>query len=141
MGRSIAMRGHDGLSRPVRPTLLPVRACVWEIRALSTYIVCTPLACYSPHRHHPSAHLQPLLLSPYICALPSVLDTSPSPTISAMSAITETRQSVYVSDGFSEPMGAQHNFANNFDLNDPERAMSEYQRYVSPSLTWPINSH
>ena len=47
-----------------------------------------------------------------------------------MSAITETRQSVYVSDGFSEPMSTQHNFANNFDLNDPERAMSEYQRIM-----------
>lgn len=58
-----------------------------------------------------------------------------------MSAITETRQSVYVSEGFSEPMSAQHNFANNFDLNDPERAMSEYQRYVSSPLTWPLNSH
>ena len=49
-----------------------------------------------------------------------------------MSAMTESRQQVYVSgDGFSEPMSAQHNFANNFDLNDPERAMSDYQRYVT----------
>jgi hypothetical protein len=47
-----------------------------------------------------------------------------------MSAMTESRQSVYVSDDFSEPMSAQHNFANNFDLEDPDRAMSEYQRYV-----------
>jgi hypothetical protein len=47
-----------------------------------------------------------------------------------MSAMTETRQQVYVSDSFSEPMSAQHNFANNFDLNDPDRAMSDYQRYV-----------
>jgi hypothetical protein len=40
----------------------------------------------------------------------------------------ETRQSVYVSDGFSEPMSAQHNFANTFDLNNPDRAMTDYQR-------------
>jgi hypothetical protein len=49
-----------------------------------------------------------------------------------MSAMTESRQQVFVSgDGFSEPMSAQHNFANNFDLNDPDRAMSDYQRYVA----------
>ncbi|KAG9193251.1 hypothetical protein G6011_03286 [Alternaria panax] len=48
-----------------------------------------------------------------------------------MSAMTESRQPVYVSgDGFSEPMSAQHNFASNFDLNDPDRAMSEYQRIM-----------
>lgn len=47
-----------------------------------------------------------------------------------MSAMTESRQQVYVSDGFSEPMSAQHNFANHFDLNDPDRAMTDYQRYV-----------
>lgn len=47
-----------------------------------------------------------------------------------MSAVTENRQQVYVSDQFSEPMSAQHNFANNFDLNAPEEAMSAYQRYV-----------
>ena len=48
-----------------------------------------------------------------------------------MAAMTESRQQVYVSDGFSEPMSAQHNFANHFDLNDPDRAMTEYQRYVA----------
>jgi len=37
---------------------------------------------------------------------------------------------VYVTDDFSEPMSAQHNFVNNFDLNHPEDAMSAYQRYV-----------
>ncbi|KAJ4377389.1 hypothetical protein N0V83_000214 [Neocucurbitaria cava] len=47
-----------------------------------------------------------------------------------MSSMTETRQSVFVSDDFSEPMSAQHNFANNFDLNNPEQAMSEYQRIM-----------
>ncbi|KAH6882397.1 hypothetical protein J4E91_003343 [Alternaria rosae] len=47
-----------------------------------------------------------------------------------MSAMTESRQQVYVSDGFSEPMSAQHNFANHFDLNDPDRAMTDYQRIM-----------
>jgi hypothetical protein len=44
--------------------------------------------------------------------------------------MTESPQSVYVADDFSEPMSAQHNFANNFDLENPERAMTDYQRYV-----------
>lgn len=56
-----------------------------------------------------------------------------------MSTMTETRQSVFVSDGFSEPMSAQHNFANTFDLSDPERAMSDYQRYVDKVLALHIN--
>lgn len=47
-----------------------------------------------------------------------------------MSAMTDDRQQVYVSDEFSEPMSAQHNFANNFDLNDPEQAMNAYQRIM-----------
>jgi hypothetical protein len=38
------------------------------------------------------------------------------------------RQSVYVSGEFSEPMSAQHNFSNNFDLEDPESATLAYQR-------------
>ena len=47
-----------------------------------------------------------------------------------MSAMTQSRQQVYISEGFSEPMSAQHNFANTFDLNDPEAAMSAYQRIM-----------
>ncbi|KNG46154.1 hypothetical protein DDE82_004710 [Stemphylium lycopersici] len=47
-----------------------------------------------------------------------------------MSAMTESSQQIYVSDGFSEPMSAQHNFANHFDLNDPDRAMTDYQRIM-----------
>ncbi|KAL6704386.1 hypothetical protein ACN47E_008238 [Coniothyrium glycines] len=47
-----------------------------------------------------------------------------------MSAMTESRQSVYVAEDFSEPMTAQHNFANTFDLNNPESAMSAYQRIM-----------
>ena len=38
--------------------------------------------------------------------------------------------SVYITDDFSEPMSAQHNFINNFDLDHPEKAMSAYQKYV-----------
>lgn len=48
-----------------------------------------------------------------------------------MSTTTQQRQQVYISEGFSEPMSAQHNFANNFDLDNPEVAMSAYQRYVA----------
>ena len=47
-----------------------------------------------------------------------------------MAATTDTRQSVYVSEGFSEPMSAQHNFANTFDLENPEIAMTEYQKIM-----------
>lgn len=47
-----------------------------------------------------------------------------------MSAMTQQRQEVYVSEGFSEPLGAQHNFANNFDLDNPDAAMSAYQRIM-----------
>jgi hypothetical protein len=36
--------------------------------------------------------------------------------------------SVYVTDDYSEPMSAQHNFANHFDLDHPEMAMTAYQR-------------
>ena len=46
-----------------------------------------------------------------------------------MSAATASA-SVYVTDNFSEPMAAQHNFVNNFDLDHPEEAMSAYQRDV-----------
>ena len=38
---------------------------------------------------------------------------------------------VYVTDNYSEPMAPQHNFANNFDLDNPSQAMSSYARYVS----------
>jgi hypothetical protein len=44
--------------------------------------------------------------------------------------MTQSRQQVYVSEGFSEPMSAQHNFANNFDLENPDEAMSAYQRIM-----------
>ena len=47
-----------------------------------------------------------------------------------MSTTTQQRQQVYISEGFSEPMSAQHNFANNFDLDNPEVAMSAYQRIM-----------
>jgi len=44
--------------------------------------------------------------------------------------MADDRQQVYVSDGYSEPMSAQHNFANHFDLSDPEQAMTAYQRIM-----------
>ncbi|KAF2826755.1 hypothetical protein CC86DRAFT_406012 [Ophiobolus disseminans] len=47
-----------------------------------------------------------------------------------MSAMTQSRQQVYVSDDFSEPMSAQHNFANHYDLNNPDAAMSAYQKIM-----------
>jgi hypothetical protein len=49
-----------------------------------------------------------------------------------MSAMTQSnsRQQVYVQGEFSEPMNAQHNFANHFDLNDPDAAMSAYQKIM-----------
>jgi hypothetical protein len=52
-----------------------------------------------------------------------------------MSAMTQQRQQVYVSGEFSEPMSAQHNFANSFDLENPDAAMSAYQRYVFTLLS------
>jgi hypothetical protein len=38
---------------------------------------------------------------------------------------------VYITDDFSEPMAPQHSFVNNFDLDNPDEAMSVYARYVS----------
>ena len=35
---------------------------------------------------------------------------------------------VYINENYSEPMAPQHNFANNFDLAHPERAVSSYAR-------------
>jgi hypothetical protein len=45
-------------------------------------------------------------------------------------SMTQSRQQVYVQGEFSEPMSAQHNFANNFNLDDPESAMSAYQKIM-----------
>jgi hypothetical protein len=42
----------------------------------------------------------------------------------------QSRQQVYVQGDFSEPMNAQHNFVNNFNLDDPESAMSAYQKIM-----------
>ncbi|KAF2125355.1 hypothetical protein P153DRAFT_400184 [Dothidotthia symphoricarpi CBS 119687] len=38
--------------------------------------------------------------------------------------------SVYITDDFSEPMTAQHNFANAFDLENPDEAMTQYQKIM-----------
>lgn len=41
---------------------------------------------------------------------------------------------VYVRDNFSAPMSAQHNFANQYDLDNPTQSMSIYSRYASALL-------
>ena len=41
-----------------------------------------------------------------------------------------TSPSVYVNGTFSEPMTAQHNFQNKYDLDNPVEAMETYARYV-----------
>lgn len=38
---------------------------------------------------------------------------------------------VYVSENHSAPMAPQHDFTNNFDLDNPHQAMSSYARYVT----------
>lgn len=73
------------------------------------------------------------LSSTFVVVKPLYLHTLLQLHTITMSAMTDNRQQVYVSDGYSEPMSAQHNFANNFDLNDPEQAMTAYQRYVRPN--------
>ncbi|KAJ9629470.1 hypothetical protein H2203_001844 [Taxawa tesnikishii (nom. ined.)] len=37
---------------------------------------------------------------------------------------------VYVQNDFSEPMSAQYNFSNQFDLSHPDQAMASYQRIM-----------
>ncbi|KAK4991679.1 hypothetical protein LTR50_001687 [Elasticomyces elasticus] len=37
---------------------------------------------------------------------------------------------VYTQNQFSEPISAQHNFANQFDLSSPEQAMQSYSRIM-----------
>ncbi|KAH7135265.1 hypothetical protein B0J11DRAFT_575863 [Dendryphion nanum] len=41
-----------------------------------------------------------------------------------------SQNAVYVSGDFSEPMHAQHNFANQYDLDQPEQAVSSYARIM-----------
>lgn len=48
---------------------------------------------------------------------------------------TMSQSGVYISGEFSEPMTAQHNFVNNFDLEHPDEAMSVYARYVHSSYS------
>ncbi|KAF2140381.1 uncharacterized protein K452DRAFT_253209 [Aplosporella prunicola CBS 121167] len=47
-----------------------------------------------------------------------------------MSSAVESHQGVYVRDNFSEPMSAQHNFANQYDLENPHESMSLYNRVM-----------
>lgn len=55
-------------------------------------------------------------------------DNLSTPTTST--TMSSSGAQVYITDNFAEPMSAQHNFVNNFDLDHPENAMSAYQRYV-----------
>ncbi|KAH9875931.1 hypothetical protein IAQ61_003396, partial [Plenodomus lingam] len=90
------------------------------------------ISCKNPDLHPLLAHLPSTLSAvqrPFICTV-LYFNYIPSPPPSNMSAMNDVRQQVYVSDDFSEPMSAQHNFANNFDLNDPESAMTAYQKIM-----------
>jgi len=49
-----------------------------------------------------------------------------------MSAASE----VYITGTFSEPMSAQHNFQNTYNMADPIDAMSRYAQYVVNSLNF-----
>ena len=48
-----------------------------------------------------------------------------------------TSPNVYVNGTFFEPMTAQHNFQNKYDLDNPVEAMETYARYVSIYLPVP----
>ncbi|KAI9847955.1 MAG: hypothetical protein M1837_001472 [Sclerophora amabilis] len=39
-----------------------------------------------------------------------------------------TADSVYINGDFSEPLSAQHNFANHYNMDDPMQAMTSYAR-------------
>jgi hypothetical protein len=54
----------------------------------------------------------------------------PQPKQTTFYTMPAPAASVYVTDDYSEPMSAQHNFANHFDLDHPEMAMTAYQRYA-----------
>ncbi|KAF2734618.1 hypothetical protein EJ04DRAFT_512327 [Polyplosphaeria fusca] len=47
---------------------------------------------------------------------------------------------VYVADGFSEPMSAQYNFTNQYDLSKPDRAMSSYARIMHEHTKSQLNT-
>jgi hypothetical protein len=49
----------------------------------------------------------------------------PQPTLNKMS-----ESGVYINEHYSEPMAPQHDFANSFDIEHPEHAVSSYARYV-----------
>lgn len=48
--------------------------------------------------------------------------------------MSSTSDMVYVNQDFSEPMSAQYNFANQFDLENPEDARISYMKYVTTDL-------
>ncbi|KAH7054206.1 hypothetical protein B0J12DRAFT_539398, partial [Macrophomina phaseolina] len=45
-------------------------------------------------------------------------------------AMSTATAGVYVRDNFSAPMSAQHNFANQYDLDNPTQSMSIYSRVM-----------
>ncbi|KAF1954150.1 hypothetical protein CC80DRAFT_493995 [Byssothecium circinans] len=47
---------------------------------------------------------------------------------------------IYVNDSYSEPMTPQHNFANTFDMDHPEKAMSSYARIMHEHTKKQLNS-
>ncbi|KAF1969412.1 hypothetical protein BU23DRAFT_557713 [Bimuria novae-zelandiae CBS 107.79] len=47
---------------------------------------------------------------------------------------------VYITDNFSEPMAPQHNFANNFGLDNPGQAMSLYARIMHEHTKKQLNT-
>ena len=47
---------------------------------------------------------------------------------------------VFVSGNFSEPMSAQHNFANQFDLDNPQMATSSYARIMHEHTKRQLNT-
>ncbi|OCL09482.1 hypothetical protein AOQ84DRAFT_291148 [Glonium stellatum] len=46
---------------------------------------------------------------------------------------------VYVHGDFSEPMSTQHNFSNQFDLENPHQAMSVYARIMREHTKQQLN--
>ncbi|ORX92985.1 hypothetical protein BCR34DRAFT_550906 [Clohesyomyces aquaticus] len=47
---------------------------------------------------------------------------------------------VYVSGDFSEPMSAQHNFNNQYEMENPHRAMSSYARIMHEHTKRQLNT-
>ncbi|KAK8205454.1 hypothetical protein BKA81DRAFT_289296, partial [Phyllosticta paracitricarpa] len=66
---------------------------------------------------------------PLNCALHQTL-LSPHHLPVTMSAAIGTEAAVYVRENFSEPMTPMHNFANQYDLDNPQASMHSYNRVM-----------